>query len=717
MTTEELLSVKNRHPADEFITFRESDHKYWIRDNDINVISVTTYIHQFFSDFDTENVIKNILRSDRYKEDETYIYYQKSSDEIKKLWNDTKVEASSAGINLHKDIEDFYNGKEVNNTSDEFKQFLAFYEDNKDMKIYRTEWMIYSEILRLTGSIDAVYMNDDGTLTLGDWKRSKEIKLTSFNGDCGKFPFNKLQDCNYIHYSLQLNLYRVILEYFYGFKIKEMFLGIFHPNNDGNKYMKIPITRMFVEGDLMLDARRKELIELGYDSEVLNSLKLSHLVPAVERKVMRQESKSLIGYSELSEKQKEAYDLVLKGRNVFITGEAGSGKSHLISLIRSNVSRFKQIVVTSTTGISAVSINGVTLFSYLGIGLGTGEATNLYLKIKKSPTHLKRWKELNVLVIDEVSMLSPVLFDKLETLARSIRQNNLPFGGIQLVLSGDFFQLPPVKADGELCFDALSWERCIGDNIINLTKNFRQETDVEFQTCLNECRIGELSQKTIDMLKSRVGVKIENDYGILPTRLYSLNSDVDCENESEMSRLLKEDDSLEVFQYDLTYKINKPGMKYTEEFIKKNVNAPFTLELCKGAQVMLLQNLEIESQLCNGSRGVVVGFNKSDLPIVTFLNGEKRVIQHHTWIVEENGVEICSIEQVPLKLAYAMSIHKSQSSTLDCVIVDLANIFEYGQFYTALSRCRALKGLSLRNFNLSCVRTNEKVIEFYKKLR
>jgi len=270
-----LLCVKNKHPFDDRIKFQEEGHKYWIDDDDTDLISATTYIHDFFDEFDEETIIKNILNKFEHKYDKNYKYYKMSYDEIKNLWEKNRIEASEAGTKMHALIEYFYNDIEIEIESPEMEQFLQFYEDHEDLEMYRTEWMIFSEQLRITGSIDAVFRNDDGTLTLGDWKRSKEIKFESFGNKKGKFPFQNILDCNFYHYSLQLNLYRVILEKFYNEKIKEMFLVILHPNNKDDKYMKIPVKRMEKEGDLLLDFRINQLLKLGYSKDRFQDININ----------------------------------------------------------------------------------------------------------------------------------------------------------------------------------------------------------------------------------------------------------------------------------------------------------------------------------------------------------------------------------------------------------------------------------------------------------
>ena len=271
-------------------------------------------------------------------------------------------------------------------------------------------------------------------------------------------------------------------------------------------------------------------------------------------------------FSSLSEKQKVAYRNILEGKSVFLTGKAGSGKSGVINLFYKQYKYKKHIGITSTTGTSAILINGSTLHSFLGIGLGTADVEFLYMNIKNKGHILKRWLELDVLIIDEISMLSPKLFDKLENLAKVVRKNDLPFGGIQLILTGDFLQLPCVDSV-KFCFEAESWYKCV-NKIIYLTENFRQN-DLEFHKCLSEVRINELSPESIKLLKSCQNNKLENEYGILPTKIYALNKDVDEENIQEINKLFQKDNELQFYEYQLEYEVLKKGFRNPEDKIKK----------------------------------------------------------------------------------------------------------------------------------------------------
>jgi ATP-dependent DNA helicase PIF1 len=424
-------------------------------------------------------------------------------------------------------------------------------------------------------------------------------------------------------------------------------------------------------------------------------------------------SEKLLKKDPLSQEQEKCYESMVKGENIFITGAGGTGKTECILRFAETYKYQKTIGVTSTTGISALLLGGSTLHSYLGIGFGKASVNYLVNKIKERPYLRRRWTSLDILIIDEVSMLSPELFDKIEEIARKVLQNNRPFGGIQLIMSGDFCQLPCVETDN-FCFEAKSWNSCI-DKTIYLQKIIRQ-SDKKFQEALNDVRLGLLSKETRKLLTSRLNAPISNIYGVHPTKLYCTNFSVDFINNKELDKLAENDPDFYEYEMKIQPYPNIKNTKYTRNKYIKNCNAPQTLQLCVGCQVMLLYNLDIDAGLVNGSRGVVKYF-VGDMPAVKFLNGKEVVIDHHIWEIQENHIPILRMIQVPLRLAYALTAHKSQGCSLDCVEVDLNEVFTYGQAYVMLSRVRNLEGLKILSLDFDKIRASPKALEYYKNLK
>ena len=415
---------------------------------------------------------------------------------------------------------------------------------------------------------------------------------------------------------------------------------------------------------------------------------------------------------QLKSKQIEAYEHLKRRDNIFLTGAGGTGKTSLVKMFMRNHAGSRYIAVTSTTGTSALLLNGTTIHSYLGIGCGNSSIDVIVQKIFSWSWLRKRWLSLDCLFIDEISMLDPDLFDKIEEIARIVRNSKKPFGGIQLVVSGDFCQLPCVGTD-RFCFEASSWNKCI-DHTIYLTEIIRQNNPV-FQEVLNSIRMGDITEQVREVLDSRVGVELHNTFGIKPTKLYSKNIDVDRVNNEELDTLAE--DGRQFYEYEMEFHVYS-GVSNKETVIekyKKSCNAPLTLQICKGSQVMLLKNLDMENGLANGSRGVVIGF-VNEMPVVRFLNGEERLIEHNEWEVEENEKRILQARQIPLKVAYAISIHRSQGCSLDYAEVDLSGIFEYGQAYVALSRVKSLEGLSIVSIDYDLIVAHPKAVEYYMSL-
>lgn len=252
------LAIENAHPRDEFITFDEGPHVYTVH-GDPTFTSVTTFIHFQFSDFDSDKIIDKMMP--KILNDPTYKYFGMTREEIKEKWQQNGKEASGSGTKMHNDIELFYNDVPVENDSIEygyFKQFQREYADK--FKPYRTEWMVYYEELKLSGSIDMIFENPDGTIQIYDWKRSKGIEYESYGDKCAKNKcISHLPDSNFWHYSLQLNIYRAILEEKYGKKITGMYLVCLHPDNYNKTYQRIEVHDLRKEVSDLFDERRKQI--------------------------------------------------------------------------------------------------------------------------------------------------------------------------------------------------------------------------------------------------------------------------------------------------------------------------------------------------------------------------------------------------------------------------------------------------------------------------
>jgi ATP-dependent DNA helicase PIF1 len=435
----------------------------------------------------------------------------------------------------------------------------------------------------------------------------------------------------------------------------------------------------------------------------------------------------------ISEDQKKILNAILDKKNVFITGPGGCGKSYFINFFKEYTSvntPNTKLALTSTTGISALLIGGCTIHSYLGIGLAKESAYVLSNKIKKSKFHLDRWKKLDILIIDEVSMLSIELFEKLDEIAKKLRKNEQPFGGIQLILSGDFLQLPSVNSTSFL-FNSTIWKETV-HNTFYLEKIFRQDDD-SFIDILSEARFGKLSTESVKLIREREDATVDISY--VPTKLFALNRNVENYNKTHLEKLLKK--GITPFEYMIEIEVNIPNILervVEEEEIEtlveenkvfsglyhkylKNIQARRILEICKGCHVMMLVNKYFSQGVVNGSQGVVVGFSDNQCPIVKFYNGQIIEIEPNVWKIEEDGKEICSYTQIPLKLSYSTSIHGSQGATLDYAEIDFEGMFEYGQAYVAMSRVKKISNLIIRNFSSSRIKAHPDAIEYYNRLR
>jgi ATP-dependent DNA helicase PIF1 len=424
---------------------------------------------------------------------------------------------------------------------------------------------------------------------------------------------------------------------------------------------------------------------------------------------------------QLNKDQEYTFEVVKTGRNVFITGQGGVGKSELVKKISEwYEERGKCIHVTALTGIAALNIKGKTLHRWAGIGLGEGKPEDLLRKVRRHPKGRANWSNTSILVIDEVSMLSPELFTKLDYIGRNIRGINAPFGGMQLIFCGDFCQLGPVPVDA-YCFESPLWAEC-DFTVCYLRENMRQSDEL-FQKMLAEIRMGYASEETRGILRSRLDTHVGTEE-IKPTKLFSNRASVDEINIKELKKLENGDTKTQLY---IAFDDVTEG-DYSEEqretflgLLEKSYQARKNLYLKVGAQVMLIANLEPEAGLVNGSRGVVVGFEvineNENRPVVKFLNGITRLMVHHMWEFEIDDDIMLTRSQIPLILAFAATVHKAMGLTIDCIEVDLGNtIFAKGQFYTALSRVKSLEGLSITQLNFNKLLCDPKVRAFYEAL-
>jgi ATP-dependent DNA helicase PIF1 len=446
---------------------------------------------------------------------------------------------------------------------------------------------------------------------------------------------------------------------------------------------------------------------------------------------------------ELSKEQQIAFDIYKRGDNLFLTGPGGSGKSALIKKIYQDAyERFQNIHVCAMTGCAAVllSCNAKTLHSWAGIGLGNDTLSHLTDKIKKSRNAKERWKETDILVVDEISMLSKKLFNLLNALGQAIRRNNRPFGGIQIIFSGDFFQLPPVGDREEpetqrFCFESEYWNTVFSrDNQIQLVKIFRQKDEL-FSTILSQIRHGKIKRRTNDLLMEYVGRERDPALIAEPTKLFPTRRQVDSINLSKMAALegevkifcFERHEDLEMTKKETVIRkqFTKQDIQIELDFLTNNVMCDKKIILKPGCQVMCVINITEETGisrtkdsllLCNGSQGIVLDFCPlTGSPIVKFNNGVTRVMSPHVW--QSDKIPGIGISQIPIILAWAITIHKSQGSTMDAAEIDAGSgIFECGQTYVALSRVKSLEGLYLASFDAKKIMIHNKAQEYYDAL-
>ena len=519
---------------------------------------------------------------------------------------------------------------------------------------------------------------------------------------------------------------------------------------------------------------------------------------------------STITTTGLSAEQAHVLELVSRGRNLFLTGGGGVGKSFVIyQVVAAQKARGRVVAVAASTGVAAEHIGGVTLHSLLGLGLAADPLPQLIAAARRNRKVTRTWKRMDLLVIDEVSMLEPVFFEKVDHVVRVLREKpQLPFGGLQLVLAGDFFQLPPVNSrrdgtgtgdgDGVFCFQTDSWKHAV-DAVVELTSSFRQAGDRVFEELLQRARVGACTAADVALLSTRLVVATaatplprqrqrrqrrrrasdddddsfdfdvyfgnksrgessghsssindtdaavatavaaasrDDDGGgvvvVEPTRMHARRMNVDSINEVKLAELPVATE--EVFYAHVACSVQRGGGRDGVNTEKRdrlkrvadrlNTHAPVKMEmqLRVGAQVMLLWNLDTENGLVNGSRGVVVRWARdggSVKPVVRFTRRPDVdvVIEPHTWEYKVEDAGLVTLTQVPLQLAWAITVHKAQGLSMDCVEMALdESVFEHGQAYVALSRVTSLAGLHLLSFNPGVIVAHPLVTEFYRSI-
>jgi ATP-dependent DNA helicase PIF1 len=443
----------------------------------------------------------------------------------------------------------------------------------------------------------------------------------------------------------------------------------------------------------------------------------------------------------LSPEQQLALDEFSKGKNIFLTGPGGSGKTELIKrMVAASEAAHKKYQVCALTGCAAILLNckAKTIHSWAGIGLANGTIEEVVRKVVGNKFKTAQWKKTDILIIDEVSMMSLKIFNILDLIAKKVRKNtSKPFGGIQIIFSGDFYQLPPVGNDeisSAFCFESEHWSNTF-DSIIQLKTIFRQ-TDSTYSDILNQIRVGKLYKSALEKLNKHVNKPIPTTALFKPTILLPKRKDVDLINATELTKLGDVEQQkysiAKVTELDLIAKPGnakpgntKPKQEYAPADISEsqkemeynclmnNIMADKEIILKKGSQVMCIANIDMESTnpIVNGSQGVVIEF-VGGFPMVQFNNGDKRMIGYHNWISE--NIPTIGIKQIPLIHAWAITIHKAQGVSLDLAQIDVgSNIFECGQTYVALSRIKSMEGLYLTAFDPQKIKVNKKVQEFY----
>ncbi len=414
--------------------------------------------------------------------------------------------------------------------------------------------------------------------------------------------------------------------------------------------------------------------------------------------------------------QAQALSIMKTGVNIYLTGSAGSGKTFLLNqYIKYLEEHDIPVAVTASTGIAATHMNGMTIHGWSGIGIR--ETMDEHdLELLETKQYLwKRFEKARVLIIDEVSMLHAHRLDMIERVCRRFKRNDKPFGGLQVILSGDFFQLPPINRSNEpdlkdMVIYSEAW-RLMNPAICYLTEQHRQEDEI-LTSILNTIRDNTIDVEQFEHLEKRLHADLPD--GVKATKLYTHNANVDHENMLALATIASDE---------RIYRMTSTGPEALVGILKKSCLAHEELRLKIGAEVMCIKN-NFEEGYVNGTRGKIVNFlDSNDLsgqvytPVIELYNGKTIFVTPETWAIEEDGKVKAAISQLPLRLAWAITIHKSQGMSLDNAEIDLSRAFAYGMGYVALSRVRTLSGIRLIGFSPDALRVDPKVLEFDQDLR